>query len=247
MVKEALVLARLARYMLRRISEAKRQGRDTAAYYNAFHKIVQLLPRVLTGKISPEDMKPLLDFLDKSGMSVKMDGGPGSGNHGHKGIPGQVGGSSPKSGNVAAKGSSGTTENPNKSGGSKNNGSSGNGGSSSSTPTDSSKSPKKGNTSSSGGGMSGSRSKYSDKAYKKTLVGAKTKDGNEVKSIHPHALEKARLRDIYPSSIKEAIEKPQRIIPGNKGNRSVYIRKGTWVIYDHDAEDIRTVIYKGRK
>lgn len=96
MIKETLILARLARYVLRRAAEVEWEGRDAVKYRNAFHKIVQLFPRVMTGKISPEDMKPLLDFLDKSGMSAKMDGGSGSGNHGHKGRPGQQGGSAPK-------------------------------------------------------------------------------------------------------------------------------------------------------
>lgn len=83
--------------------------------------------------------------------------------------------------------------------------------------------------------------------YEKVLVGSKTKDGHEIKSFHPHALMRAQSRDIYPSSIKKAIDHPDKIIKGNTGNRSVYIRKGTWVIYDHDEKDIRTVIYKGGK
>lgn len=91
------------------------------------------------------------------------------------------------------------------------------------------------------------KSRFKKADYERALVGSKTKDGNEIKRVHPHALKQAQARDVYPSSIKKAIDHPDKIIKGNTGNRSVYIRKGTWVIYDHDEQDIRTVIYKGGK
>ena len=44
----------------------------------------------------PEYVRPLLDTLDRAVQSDTMDGGPGSGNHGHRGNPGHRGGSLPK-------------------------------------------------------------------------------------------------------------------------------------------------------
>jgi len=112
------------------------------------------------------------------------DGGPGSGNFGHEGRSGEVGGS--------GKGT------------------------------------------------------FTKRQYEKSLIGKQTSDGKTVKSIHPHAMKRMLGRDVYPHSVARAITKPERTIPGNKGNRTVYIAKGTYVVYDNDAEDIRTVIYKGK-
>ncbi len=45
----------------------------------------------------PEDMseEEMVKSLDKANADSRLDGGPGSGNHGHEGVPGQVGGSLP--------------------------------------------------------------------------------------------------------------------------------------------------------
>lgn len=43
-------------------------------------------------------------LLDKLGLNENLDGGPGSGNHGHAGIPGHRGGSAPKGGGGASGG-----------------------------------------------------------------------------------------------------------------------------------------------
>lgn len=92
------ILVRLMRYLLSRSKEAPFNGRAAQKYRKAFSLTVQLLHRLLTGKIAPADLKPLIELLDKSGIGAKVkawytDGGPGSGNFGHKGRPGKIGGS----------------------------------------------------------------------------------------------------------------------------------------------------------
>lgn len=109
MLKEVLTLVRLSRHILRRIMTAERDGHDAAAYRHAFHLTVQALSGLLTGKITASDLTTLNAFLDKSTIGAKirtmdMDGGPGSGNWGHAGRPGKVGGSSSKRDTLKGKG-----------------------------------------------------------------------------------------------------------------------------------------------
>ena len=119
MIKDALRLTRLARHILRRV----RQGeRDADAWREAFHDIILILYGLLSGEISSEQVKSLFEkvpenlmtdddktnkisvnSLDKSPKFDKIksgnphtDGGAGSGNHGHKGVPGRQGGSLPR-------------------------------------------------------------------------------------------------------------------------------------------------------
>ena len=73
MVKEALILLRLSRYLLRCCKTAESEGCDSAAYRKAFHLLVGVLRGLLTGEIRPESLKPLFDFLDKSGLFATMD------------------------------------------------------------------------------------------------------------------------------------------------------------------------------
>lgn len=87
---------------------------------------------------------------------------------------------------------------------------------------------------------------FTKRQYEKSLIGKQTSDGKTVKAIHPHAMKRMLGRDVYPHSVERAITKPERTIPGNTGNRTIYIAKGTYVVYDNDNEDIRTVIYKGK-
>ncbi len=88
-------------------------------------------------------------------------------------------------------------------------------------------------------------SSFSDGSYAKALKGIKTSDGNVVKSIRKHAFDRAKERNIYPSSIKAALEnaKPK---PGNKPNRSVYEHNGTRAVYDYQKQQLVTVIYVGK-
>ena len=87
---------------------------------------------------------------------------------------------------------------------------------------------------------------FTKRQYEKSLIGKQTSDGKTVKAIHPHAMKRMLGRDVYPHSVVRAITKPERTIPGNTGNRTIYIAKRTYVVYDNDDEDIRTVIYKGK-
>ena len=118
MIKDALRLTRLARHILRRV---RQDERDADAWREAFHDIIPILYGLLSGEISSEQVKSLFEkipenlmadddktnkisvnSLDKSPKFDKIksrnfqsntDGGSGSGNFGHKGRPGQQGGS----------------------------------------------------------------------------------------------------------------------------------------------------------
>jgi phage-related protein (TIGR01555 family) len=89
------------------------------------------------------------------------------------------------------------------------------------------------------------KSSFSDGSYAKAIKGTKTSDGNIVKSIRKHAFDRAKERDIYPSSIKKALEKGKPK-PGNRPNRSVYEHNGTRAIYDYEKKQLVTVIYVGK-
>ena len=103
MSKEALILVRLSRRFLRQIAKRKRSGYDVTAYRYAFHLTVRVLYELLNKKILSSDLDSLNVFLERSSLNNKIqktlenfDGGPGSGNFGHRGRPGKVGGSAPK-------------------------------------------------------------------------------------------------------------------------------------------------------
>ena len=73
MIQEALILVRLLRYVSRRCKTAESEGRNNAAYRKAFHLLAELLRGLLVGNLSLEKLKPLFDFLDKSGLVAKID------------------------------------------------------------------------------------------------------------------------------------------------------------------------------
>ena len=73
MIREALILVRLSRYLLRRCATAESEGRSGATYRKAFHLLAEVLRGLLTGEIAPEKLKPLFDFLDKSGLLATID------------------------------------------------------------------------------------------------------------------------------------------------------------------------------
>ena len=75
MIREALILVRLSRHLLRCRGTAEREGRDSTAYRKAFHLLVQVLRGLLAGEITTESLKPLFDFLDKSGLLATMNDG----------------------------------------------------------------------------------------------------------------------------------------------------------------------------
>lgn len=95
-----------------------------------------------------------------------------------------------------------------------------------------------------GGSSKGNKSE-STEAYNKALLGIKTSKGKTVKKIDPHMYKQAKIRDVYPSSIAEALKKG-KTQPGNKGNRTVYSYKGTFVVFDNDESMVITAVYKGK-
>ena len=96
MIKTAFALIQGLKYFRRRVSELDANGLDPSDYRRLSHETILILRKVMEGRIRPEDVKPMLDALDKAVQSGTMDGGPGSGNHGHRGNPGHRGGSLPK-------------------------------------------------------------------------------------------------------------------------------------------------------
>lgn len=88
-------------------------------------------------------------------------------------------------------------------------------------------------------------SSYSDGAYAKAIKGTKTSDGRTVKSIRKHAFDRAKERNIFPSSIKAALQRAKPTA-GNKPNRLVYEHNGTRAIYDTAKEQLVTAIYVGK-
>ena len=161
--KTALRLVRALRRIRQRTAEIEDVGMDASAFRKAFHEIVRIMPGVIAGRIVPESVASLLEILDKAGCGDKMDGGPGSGNHGHKGVPGQRGGSAP-SGSAGSSGSSGSS---NSSGSSSNSGNA-SGGTSSGT------SGKKSGASS-GGPSGGAATGESDKSVGKAKAAETSK------------------------------------------------------------------------
>ena len=73
MIREALILVRLLRYVSRLCKTAESEGRDSAVYRKAFHLLAELLHGLLVGNLSSEKLKPLFDFLDKSELLAKID------------------------------------------------------------------------------------------------------------------------------------------------------------------------------
>ena len=89
------------------------------------------------------------------------------------------------------------------------------------------------------------KSQYSDESYKKALLGIQTTDGKKIKSIHGHAMNRMKERNIYPSSVATVLKKGNPS-PGNVPGRTVYQYNGTHVVVVDDISQIRTVIYKGK-
>jgi hypothetical protein len=88
---------------------------------------------------------------------------------------------------------------------------------------------------------------YSAKDYSEAIGGVKISDGKNVKGMMVHAISQAATRGVYPASITNALSKPDSVQPGNTGNRTVYIRKGLYVVLDNDSSEVVTVICKGKE
>ena len=182
----ALRLVRALRYILRRAAEAERDGMDASAFREAFHEIVSVLRGLLTGEVPSEVVVSLLNCIDKAAQDGKMDGGPGSGNHGHKGRPGQQGGSSR------------------------------------------SLSPKE-------------REKI-----KKRLVGQKTHDGIEIKSVSSHAFDRIGGRKMSTGRIDQ-MRTQGKVSPGNQPDTRCYDIEGSRMVLNTATGNIITVMWRGGK
>ena len=111
---ETRKLVQLVRYTRHRIREAESNGRNAGEWRRVSHSMIQVLRKTVTGEIPPERLTGLNNLCGKIGKNTAnptnsldkslkfdkiklgnphMDGGPGSGNWGHKGVPGQLGGS----------------------------------------------------------------------------------------------------------------------------------------------------------
>lgn len=88
-------------------------------------------------------------------------------------------------------------------------------------------------------------SKFSNSAYNKALLGMKTSDGKRVESIDPHLYKQAKVRDIHPKSVADAL-KYGKTTPGNISGRTVYSYRGTTVVFVDDIKQVKTAIYKGK-
>lgn len=78
------------------------------------------------------------------------------------------------------------------------------------------------------------------------LVGQKTSDGKEIKSVHQHAVRRAGERHIKPQKALEALQSPDRTEPGNTGNRTCYFKGRVKVVFDNDTSEVKTVIDIGK-
>ena len=87
-----LKLIRLARYALEQIPDIGMDG-SSSAWRQVFHSSVQALRKVMMSEIPPERLAEFEKVYDSLAADGRFDGGAGSGNWGHVGRPGKVGGS----------------------------------------------------------------------------------------------------------------------------------------------------------
>lgn len=80
------------------------------------------------------------------------------------------------------------------------------------------------------------------------LIGQKTSNGLEIKSYSSHAKMRFGQRHVKPKKALEALQNPDYTLPGNEGegNRTVYVKGRTRVIFDNDEQEIKTVYEKTR-
>ena len=99
MDERLMALSRLIRYAY---NMSKSTGNNQ--WSHIFSSCVELMRRVIFGELSPERLACLDKWFSKYVPEVQLDGGAGSGNWGHKGVPGQLGGSAPGGGSRNRKG-----------------------------------------------------------------------------------------------------------------------------------------------
>lgn len=92
----------------------------------------------------------------------------------------------------------------------------------------------------------GSGKQYSKGDYVKAIKNRVTGDGVKIKSLHPHALDQAIKRGIYPNSIVKAL-KGKGKNSNQDQNRNIYSDGKTKVIVQKSNGMLITVIYKGGK
>ena len=218
--REALKLICLARYARERVSASDSQSET---WRSVFRSTVKVLAKVMRGEISPD----LLAGLDEAAERIVkncFNSGNSIDNHSQSdriklGNLNEDGG--PGSGNHGHKGVKGQRGGSAPSG----SGNSGSGGNSSKEARKS--------------------TEFSEKAYKKALIGTRTSDGKTIKGITTHAMSRMRERNVYPKSVQNAI-KNTKPAPGNIPGRSVYDYKGTRVVIEDSTSRIWTVIYRGK-
>ena len=201
--------------------------------------------------------------IDKSSNSDRIklrnphtDGGPGSGNFGHKGVPGQVGGSAPSNGgssggtgNATGKSASSSSAAPS------NGGSSGSGSASNSTGATANSAT---TTSATGNGSNApiannaqpnnARSSSQTKREKitKRLVGQTTHDGIEIKSISKHAFNRIAGRKISMGRIEKMIT-TGKVSNGNQPDTKVYDIDGSRMVIDSKTGTVISIMWRNKK
>ena len=92
-----LNMIRLARRLLRQAKAREESGESAGAHRRAFSLLIRALRVAIDGGISPERLTNVDELLNRftgvDSAEANTDGGAGSGNWGHAGRPGKVGGS----------------------------------------------------------------------------------------------------------------------------------------------------------
>ena len=87
-----LQIVGLMRYSLERIRELDRIGADASAWRHIRHLAIKAFQRLLDGEVQTVALPELREAIDDV-LNNRTDGGSGSGNWGHEGRPGKLGGS----------------------------------------------------------------------------------------------------------------------------------------------------------
>ena len=89
--------------------------------------------------------------------------------------------------------------------------------------------------------------------YSKILVGVRTVDGEEVKSLYEHLYDRAAQRKTSPGQIRELLKDPDIVYPGNKngvantGGRRVYQKGRYKVVFDSGTGEVVTIVDRKEK
>ena len=95
-MEAALKLARLMQYARSRASSLGEA--DAGKWRYISHLAIQILGKVIAGELAPERLTALDKHFEQYALNGRNDGSSGSGNWGHIGRPGKLGGSAPDGG-----------------------------------------------------------------------------------------------------------------------------------------------------